>query len=277
MHDAVKYISRCYDDGVKQFDDVFMSKLNRVLQGIDSGAISIAFKESGAWKVNEDAKKAILMMFQAFNCCSMTLPSTNQDYSHKYYDKIPLKFASWTDNDFFDSGIRCVPGSIVRYTAHVEKGVVLMPSFVNVGAHVGSGTMIDTWATVGSCAYIGKNCHISGGTGIGGVLEPIQASPVIIEDDCMIGARSQIVEGVIIERGCVIGTGVFIGSSTRIISRETGEVFYGRVPANSVVVAGSYKVSDNLSMDCAVIAKTVDQATMTKSQRNEILRMHTKA
>ena len=196
------------------------------------------------------------------------------------YDKVPLKFAGWKDADFAKAGFRAVPGTIVRRSAYIAPNVVLMPSFVNVGARVESGTMIDTWVTVGSCAQVGRNCHISGGVGIGGVLEPLQASPVIIEDDCFIGARSEIAEGVVVERGSVISMGVFIGASTKIIDRNTGEVFMGRVPAYSVVVPGNLPPKKAMSdegnplpsLACAVIIKRVDERTRSKTSINELLR-----
>jgi 2,3,4,5-tetrahydropyridine-2-carboxylate N-succinyltransferase len=196
-----------------------------------------------------------------------------ESYPAPFWDKVPLRFEGFDEGDFQKLGARVVPGAIVRAGAHVGKDVVLMPSFVNIGAHVGAGTMVDTWATVGSCAQIGKNCHLSGGAGIGGVLEPLQASPTIIEDDCFIGARAEVVEGVVVEKGSVIGMGVFIGQSTRIYNRATGEVTYGRVPAGSVVVSGSLPSADGkYSLYCAVIVKQVDAKTRAKTSVNELLR-----
>jgi 2,3,4,5-tetrahydropyridine-2-carboxylate N-succinyltransferase len=190
-----------------------------------------------------------------------------------WYDKVPSKFAKWTADDFARAGFRAVPGAIVRHSAHIARGAVLMPSFVNIGANVGEATMIDTWATVGSCAQVGRHCHISGGTGLGGVLEPLQANPVIIEDNCFIGARAEVAEGVIIGEGSVIGMGVFISASTKIVDRATGQIHYGRVPPYSVVVAGSLGGgADRPSLYCAVIVKTVDERTRSKTSINELLR-----
>jgi 2,3,4,5-tetrahydropyridine-2-carboxylate N-succinyltransferase len=201
---------------------------------------------------------------------------------YKFCDKIPLKFSGWTEEDFALRRIRCSPGSIVRRTSYLADGVILMPSFVNVGAYVGPGTMIDTWSTVGSCAYVGANCHISGGVGLGGVLEPVQAMPVIIEDNCIIGARSQIAEGTVVESGSVIAMGVYIGASTRIVDRDTGEVLYGRVPRNSVVVPGTYTPTEGSArgsavgcgIACAVIVKRIDDHTRDQVMLNEILRCY---
>jgi 2,3,4,5-tetrahydropyridine-2-carboxylate N-succinyltransferase len=189
-----------------------------------------------------------------------------------WWDKVPTKFEGWGDNQWRAAGFRAVPGAIVRRSAFIAKGAVLMPSFVNLGAHVGEGTMVDTWATVGSCAQIGKNVHLSGGVGIGGVLEPLQAGPTIIEDDCFIGARSEVVEGCIVREGSVLGMGVFIGQSTKIVDRETGDVTYGEVPAGSVVVAGSMPSKNGVNLYCAVIVKRVDAKTRSKTSINELLR-----
>ena len=189
-----------------------------------------------------------------------------------WWDKVPSKFAGWGDNQWRAAGFRAVPGAIVRRSAFIGKGAVLMPSFVNLGAHVGEGTMVDTWATVGSCAQIGKNVHLSGGVGIGGVLEPLQAGPTIIEDECFIGARSEVVEGCIVREGSVLGMGVFIGQSTKIVDRETGQVMYGEVPAGSVVVAGSMPSKNGVNLYCAVIVKRVDARTRAKTSVNELLR-----
>ncbi len=240
---------------------------------LDSGKARIAEKLDGKWHINEWLKKAILLSFRLND---MSIVNSGD---LKWYDKVPTKFQDWNDEDFKTSGFRAVPGCFVRRSAYIAPDVVLMPSFVNIGAYVDSGTMIDTWATVGSCAQIGKNCHISGGTGIGGVLEPLQANPVIIEDNCFIGARSEIAEGVIVETGSVISMGVFIGASTKIIDRETGEIFMGRVPAYSVVVSGTLPSSKNMadgspspSLYCAVIVKRVDEKTRSKTSINELLR-----
>jgi 2,3,4,5-tetrahydropyridine-2-carboxylate N-succinyltransferase len=238
---------------------------------LDTGQIRVAEKVADKWQVNEWVKKAILLYFRLTENHLM-------DAGIPAFDKIPLKWWNWTEGQFKNAGFRSVPGSIVRYGAHVAKGVVLMPSFVNLGAFVDEGTMIDTWATVGSCAQIGKNCHISGGAGIGGVLEPLQANPVIIEDNCFIGARSEIAEGTIIETGSVISMGVYISASTKIVDRQTGQIYYGRVPAYSVVVPGSMPSSSggnsaiNPLLYCAVIVKKVDEKTRSKTAINELLR-----
>ena len=246
----------------------------QTLAALDAGQIRICEKKDGAWQVNQWIKKAILLSFR-LNDNFLSKQEAITGNALSYFDKVPLKFANWTDADFRKAGFRAVAGAVVRHSAFIAKNVVLLPSFVNLGAYVDEGTMIDTWATVGSCAQIGKNCHISGGTGIGGVLEPLQANPVIIEDDCFIGARSEIAEGVIVEKGSVISMGVYIGASTKIIDRETGEIFYGRVPAYSVVVPGniaSTKGDKNVSLYAAVIVKKVDEKTRSKTSVNELLR-----
>jgi 2,3,4,5-tetrahydropyridine-2-carboxylate N-succinyltransferase len=234
---------------------------------LESGKARVAAPAGKGWEVNQWLKKAVLLYFRVND---MQLV---ESYPAPFWDKVPLRFEGFDEGDFQKLGARVVPGAIVRAGAHVGKDVVLMPSFVNIGAHVGAGTMVDTWATVGSCAQIGKNCHLSGGAGIGGVLEPLQASPTIIEDDCFIGARAEVVEGVVVEKGSVIGMGVFIGQSTRIYNRATGEVTYGRVPAGSVVVSGSLPSADGkYSLYCAVIVKQVDAKTRAKTSVNELLR-----
>jgi 2,3,4,5-tetrahydropyridine-2,6-dicarboxylate N-succinyltransferase len=246
----------------------------QTLARLDSGQIRICEKKDGAWHVNQWIKKAILLSFR-LNDNFLSKQQVVSGNALSYFDKVPLKFANWTEEDFRKAGFRAVAGAVVRYSAFIAKNVVLLPSFVNLGAYVDEGTMIDTWATVGSCAQIGKNCHISGGAGIGGVLEPLQANPVIIEDDCFIGARSEIAEGVIVEKGSVISMGVYIGASTKIIDRESGEIFYGRVPAYSVVVPGSIastKGDKNVSLYAAVIVKKVDEKTRSKTSVNELLR-----
>ena len=247
--------------------------VDATLAALDNGSLRVAEKKGGEWVVNQWIKKAVLLSFRLNDNALVTGPKLG-DLSSAWYDKVPLKFTGWDEARFKDAGFRAVPGSFVRYSAHIAKDVVLMPSFVNVGAYVGEGTMIDTWATVGSCAQIGKHCHISGGTGIGGVLEPLQANPVIIEDNCFIGARSEVAEGVIVEEGSVISMGVFLGASTKIIDRESGEVFYGKVPAYSVVVPGSLpgKTPTSPSLYCAVIVKRVDEKTRSKTSINELLR-----
>ena len=239
-----------------------------VVSALESGKARVAEPNSdGTWRVNEWLKKAVLLYFR---CNDMTLVEAEPA---PYWDKVPLRFEGFDAADFREVGARVVPGAVVRRGAHIGKDVVLMPSFVNIGAHVGAGTMVDTWATVGSCAQVGARCHLSGGAGIGGVLEPLQASPTIIEDDCFIGARSEVVEGVVVERGSVIGMGVFIGQSTRIYNRMTGEISYGRVPAGSVVVSGQLPSADGkYSLYAAVIVKQVDAKTRSKTSINELLR-----
>jgi 2,3,4,5-tetrahydropyridine-2-carboxylate N-succinyltransferase len=237
------------------------------LGGLDRGELRVAEPSANGWKVNEWLKKAVLLSFRL---------NDNRviDAGHaRFYDKVPLKYSTYTAEQFARSGTRVVPGAIVRRGAYVAADVVLMPSFVNIGAYVDRGAMIDTWATVGSCAQIGRDVHLSGGAGIGGVLEPLQAAPTIIEDNCFIGARSEIVEGVVVERGSVIAMGVYIGASTRIYDRYTGAISYGRVPAGSVVVAGNLPASNGAySLYCAVIVKKVDEKTRAKTSLNELLR-----
>jgi 2,3,4,5-tetrahydropyridine-2-carboxylate N-succinyltransferase len=236
---------------------------------LDSGAARVAQKGSDGWTVNQWLKKAVLLSFRL----NPMAPIAGGPGGAFWFDKVPSKFLGWSENAFGAAGFRAVPGAIVRRGAFIGKGAVLMPSFVNIGAHVGENSMIDTWATVGSCAQIGANVHISGGTGIGGVLEPLQAGPVIVEDDCFIGARSEVAEGVVVEQGAVISMGVFIGASTKIVDRATGEVMYGRVPAYSVVVPGTLPAKDGgPSLACAVIVKRVDAQTRSKTGINELLR-----
>ena len=250
------------------------------LKNLDSGKLRVAEPIGNSqWKVNQWLKKAVLLSFKIndMDVISGGPKSLNNSPSN-WWDKIPSKFSGWDKNEFKAAGFRAVPGSVVRHSAFIAPSVVLMPSFVNIGAYVDSGSMIDTWATVGSCAQIGKNVHISGGAGIGGVLEPIQAGPVIIEDDCFIGARSEVAEGVVVETGAVLSMGVFVGASTKVIDRNTGEIFVGRVPAYSVVVPGSLPGkqlpdgSQGPSLYCAVIVKKVDAQTRSKTSVNELLR-----
>ena len=248
-----------------------INAINNIIENLDNGSLRIANSEKGNWAVNEFAKKAILLYFRIND---MKLIDGGPNNS-KWWDKIDSKFSSWDEDNFKNAGFRAVPGSIVRYGSFVGKGCVLMPSFINVGAYVDQSTMVDTWATIGSCAQIGKNCHISGGAGIGGVLEPLQASPVIIEDNCFIGARSEVAEGVIVRQGSVISMGVFLTASTPIYNRETGKTLYGEVPEYSVVVPGSMpskNVSSDANLSCAVIVKTVDEKTRSKTSINELLR-----
>lgn len=247
---------------------------------LDSGLVRVAEPlGSHQWQVNQWLKKAILLSFRLNDMVVIEGGSLHPDAGASvWWDKVPSKFSGWDAERFKNAGFRAVPGSIVRHSAYIAPSVVIMPSFVNLGAYVGSGTMVDTWATVGSCAQIGKNVHISGGAGIGGVLEPLQAGPVIIEDDCFIGARSEVVEGVVVEQGAVLSMGVFIGASTKIINRVTGEVHMGRVPAYSVVVPGAMPGkpladgSPSPSLSCAVIIKQVDERTRSKTSVNELLR-----
>ncbi len=248
-----------------------INAINNIIENLDNGSLRIANSEKGNWAVNEFAKKAILLYFRIND---MKLIDGGPNNS-KWWDKIDSKFNSWGEDNFKNAGFRAVPGSIVRYGSFVGKGCVLMPSFINIGAYVDQSTMVDTWATIGSCAQIGKNCHISGGAGIGGVLEPLQASPVIIEDNCFIGARSEVAEGVIVRQGSVISMGIFLTASTPIYNRETGKTLYGEVPEYSVVVPGSMpskNVSSDANLSCAVIVKTVDEKTRSKTSINELLR-----
>ncbi len=240
-----------------------------VLADLDSGKLRVASRigDTQQWETHQWLKKAVLLSFRLEDNVLM------DDGVTKYFDKVPPKFANYTEADFKAGGFRVVPNAIVRRGSYIAKNAVLMPSYVNIGAHVGEGTMVDTWATVGSCAQIGKNVHLSGGVGIGGVLEPVQAGPTIIGDNCFIGARSEVVEGVVVEDNCVISMGVYIGQSTKIYDRETGEVFYGRVPAGSVVVSGNLPSKDgSYSLYCAVIVKKVDAKTLGKVGINELLR-----
>ena len=226
--------------------------------------------QGSSWQVNQWLKKAVLLSFRLNDMEIIN----NSAGDGNWWDKVPSKFSGWTEKEFSTAGFRAVPNCVVRHSAYIAPGAVLMPSFVNLGAYVGENSMIDTWATIGSCAQIGKNCHISGGVGIGGVLEPLQADPVIIEDNCFIGARSEIVEGVIVEQGSVVSMGVYIGQSTRIFDRTTGEVSYGRIPAGSVVVSGNLPSEDgSYSLYCAVIVKRVDEKTRSKVGINELLRV----
>lgn len=241
--------------------------IEEVLTGLNSGDLRVAEKIDGAWFTHQWIKKAVLLSFRIRDNEVMA------DGYNRYYDKVDNKFAHYTEADFKAGGFRVVPPATARHGSYIAKNVVLMPSYVNIGARVDEGTMVDTWATVGSCAQIGKNVHLSGGVGIGGVLEPVQAGPTIIEDDCFIGARSEVVEGVIVEAGSVISMGVYLGQSTKIFDRETGEVTYGRIPAGSVVVSGNLPAKDgSYSLYCAVIVKKVDAKTRSKVGINALLR-----
>jgi 2,3,4,5-tetrahydropyridine-2,6-dicarboxylate N-succinyltransferase len=248
-------------------DAITKEAILQTIEMLDNGSLRVAQKNDGEWQVNQWVKKAVLLYFRINENAAIEVPG------NCYYDKVPLKYADYTAERFKHDGVRAVPGSIVRKGSYISKDVVLMPSFVNIGGYVGEGTMVDSWVTVGSCAQVGKHVHLSGGVGIGGVLEPLQANPTIIEDNCFIGARSEIVEGVIVGEGSVISMGVFISQSTRIYDRTTGEIFMGRVPAGSVVVSGSLpSKTGNCSLYAAVIVKHVDAKTLGKTGCNELLR-----
>jgi 2,3,4,5-tetrahydropyridine-2-carboxylate N-succinyltransferase len=248
-------------------DPALRAAVEECLAGLDMGTLRVAEQRDGRWVVNQWLKQAVLLSFRLTDNRVIEAGQT------RFFDKVPLKYANHDAEQFRRGGARVVPGAVVRRGAYIAPDVVLMPSFVNIGAYVDQGTMVDTWATVGSCAQIGKRVHLSGGAGIGGVLEPLQAAPTIIEDDCFIGARSEVVEGVIVERGSVLGMGVYLGQSTRIYDRETGEIHYGRVPAGSVVVAGNLPSKDGkYSLYCAVIVKKVDDKTRSKTSLNDLLR-----
>ncbi|MBM4206650.1 MAG: 2,3,4,5-tetrahydropyridine-2,6-dicarboxylate N-succinyltransferase [Gammaproteobacteria bacterium] len=241
--------------------------INEALALLDSGKARVAEKINGDWVTHQWLKKAVLLSFRINENKMMDGGNT------RYYDKVDCKYASFSEDDFAKAGVRVVPNAVARKGSYIAPGAILMPSYVNIGAYVDSGTMVDTWVTVGSCAQIGKNVHLSGGVGIGGVLEPVQANPTIIGDNCFIGARSEVVEGVIVEDGCVISMGVYIGQSTKIYNRMTGEITYGRIPAGSVVVSGNLPSSDGkYSLYCAVIIKQVDEKTRSKTGINELLR-----
>ncbi len=243
------------------------SAVEQAINMLDAGTARVAEKTTGEWVVNQWLKKAVLLSFKINE--NRVIEGGNT----RYYDKVEAKFATHSPEDFVKGGVRIVPNAVARHGSYIAPGAILMPSFVNIGGYVDSGTMVDTWASVGSCAQIGKNVHLSGGVGIGGVLEPLQAGPTIIEDDCFIGARSEIVEGVIVEKGAVISMGVYIGQSTKIFNRMTGEITYGRVPAGSVVVPGNLPSKcGTYSLYCAVIIKQVDERTRSKTGLNELLR-----
>ncbi len=266
-------------DNLNFSDDKIKKQILEVLELLDSGSVRVCEKKKDSWITNEWLKKAILLSFKALdnNIFSSGISNARRG-QYSWFDKVFLKTSGWVEDEWTKRNFRSVPGAIIRYSSFISENVVLMPCFVNLGAYVDSGTMIDTWATVGSCAQIGKNVHISGGAGIGGVLEPLQANPVIIEDNCFIGARSEIAEGVVVKEGCVISMGVYIGASTKIIDRETGEIFYGTIPPYSVIVPGSLpgkKLKDGStgpSLYCAVIVKKVDAKTRSKTSINDLLR-----
>lgn len=292
LESCQKIIDQAWDyretlKGGENIDPSLKEAISCVMSSLDQGFLRVCEKKwvsekEPEWFVHQWVKKAMVLSFR-LNPQRLFVGGPTQDegqvsqgipQGNTWYDKIPLKTDGWTERHFQEAGFRSVPGALVRYSAFIDRDVVLMPSFVNVGARVGRGTMVDTWATVGSCAQIGSNCHISGGAGIGGVLEPLQANPVIIEDNCFIGARSEIVEGVIVEEGAVISMGVFLGASTKIVYRDTGEIIYGRVPAYSVVVPGTLpgKTPEAPHLACAVIVKQVDAQTRSKTSLNELLR-----
>ncbi len=277
MSDLETAIEQAFEarDTVTPASDDVRKIVDAALELLDTGKARVAEPDGkGGWKVNQWLKKAVLLSFRLNDNVVMEYASAGAPA----FDKVPLKFEGWGENRFRDAGIRVVPGAVVRRSAFIARGVVLMPSFVNLGAHVGENTMVDTWATVGSCAQIGANCHISGGAGIGGVLEPLQANPVVIEDNCFVGARAEVAEGVIVCEGSVLAMGVFLGASTKIVDRATGEIHIGRVPPYSVVVPGALPgkpLADGTpgpSLYCAVIVKTVDAQTRSKTGINELLR-----
>jgi 2,3,4,5-tetrahydropyridine-2-carboxylate N-succinyltransferase len=275
-------LAKTIDDAFEKRDGItpktrgpIRKAVEQALDLLDSGKMRVAEKQAeGNWKVNQWLKKAVLLSFR-LNDMSVIKGGPGKAV---WWDKVPSKFDAWTAAKFRKAGFRAVPGSIVRHSAHIAPGVILMPSFVNLGGYVDSGTMVDTWVTVGSCAQIGKNVHLSGGVGIGGVLEPLQAGPVIIEDNCFIGARSEVVEGVIVREGAVLGMGVYLGQSTKIVDRETGKIYHGEVPPYSVVVSGTMpgkklpNGEPGPNLYCAVIVKRVDEKTRSKTSINELLR-----
>jgi len=274
-------LQKTIDDAWEERGDIGLDTMGDVrdaveaaLDRLDSGQARVAEKTNGQWQVNQWLKKAVLLSFRLNDMATISGGADGANW----FDKVPSKFAGWDEARFRDAGFRAVPNCTVRRSAYIAPGVILMPSFVNLGAYVDTGTMVDTWVTVGSCAQIGKNCHLSGGVGIGGVLEPLQADPVIIEDNCFIGARSEVVEGVIVEEGSVLSMGVFISASTKIIDRASGDVSFGRVPAYSVVVPGAMPGkplpdgSPGPGLYCAVIVKRVDEKTRSKTSINDLLR-----
>ena len=271
MQDLIEIIERGFersgqmDDAAEQV--LLADSVQQAIALLDAGEARVAEKTDGDWQVNQWLKKAVLLSFRLAD------NGVIEGAHSKFYDKVAMKYSDYSEDDFKRDGVRVVPDAIVRRGAYVASDVVLMPSYVNIGAYVDSSTMVDTWATVGSCAQIGKNVHLSGGVGIGGVLEPIQAGPTIIEDNCFVGARSEVVEGVIVEQGSVLSMGVYIGQSTRIYDRETEEISYGRIPAGSVVVPGSLPSKNGkYSLYCAVIVKHVDEKTRSKTSLNDLLR-----
>ena len=269
MKDLETIIENAFDNRAQGFDDrsTIETAVDRAIDLLDSGAARVAEQRDGTWQVNQWLKKAVLLSFGLKDNAMV------EGKHSRFYDKVPMKYANYSAQQFLADGVRVVPDAIVRRGAYIAPDVVLMPSYTNIGAYVDSATMVDTWATVGSCAQIGKNVHLSGGVGIGGVLEPVQAGPTIIEDNCFIGARSEVVEGVIVGAGSVISMGVYLGQSTKIYDRETGLVSYGHIPPGSVVVAGNLPAADGThSLYCAVIVKQVDEKTRAKTSLNDLLR-----
>ncbi len=269
LKNSINEIWKQKEKGKKKFSKKDTSIILETIKNLDCGKIRVSDKIKGKWVLNQWIKKAVLLSFQV----------TDQKLIHNgpgksfWWDKVPSKFEGWKKKDFVKANFRIVPNAVVRRGSFIDKDAVIMPSFINIGANVGCATMIDTWATVGSCAQIGKNCHISGGAGIGGVLEPLQSSPVIIEDNCFIGARSEVAEGVIVEEGSVLSMGVYISASTKIVDRKTGKIFYGKIPKYSVVVPGSFTdKKSKVNLYCAVIVKTVDEKTRSKTSINDLLR-----
>ena len=269
LKDGINDIWKNKERGKKITSKKEVNIIMDTIKNLDNGKVRVTEKIKGKWVLNQWVKKAVLLSFQV---TEQKLIANGPGKSF-WWDKVPSKFEGWKKKDFTKSNFRIVPNAVVRKGSFIDKDAVIMPSFINIGAYVGSATMIDTWATVGSCAQIGKNCHISGGAGIGGVLEPLQSSPVIIEDNCFIGARSEVAEGVIVEEGSVLSMGVYISASTKIVERKTGKVFYGKIPKYSVVVPGSFNdKKSKVNLYCAVIVKTVDEKTRSKTSINELLR-----
>ena len=269
LKNSINDIWKKKEQGKKIVSKKDVNIIMETINNLDSGKIRVTEKINGKWNLNQWVKKAVLLSFQVTD---QKLIANGPGKSF-WWDKVPSKFEGWKKKDFANAKFRIVPNAVVRKGSFIDKNAVIMPSFINIGAYVGSATMIDTWSTVGSCAQIGKNCHISGGAGIGGVLEPLQSSPVIIEDNCFIGARSEVAEGVIVEKGSVLSMGVYISASTKIVERKTGKVFYGKIPKYSVVVPGSFNdKKSKVNLYCAVIVKTVDEKTRSKTSINELLR-----
>lgn len=270
MEEMKKIIENAWDNisNINSSDSEIVSTVDKVISALDSGKVRVAEKINNDWTVNEWVKKAVLISFRINDNELLNGPYTS------WFDKVKGKTTEWDQTQWSEAGFRMVPNGVVRKGSFVGKNCVLMPSFINIGAYVDQGTMVDTWSTVGSCAQIGKNCHLSGGVGIGGVLEPLQASPVIIEDNCFIGARSEVAEGVIVREGSVLSMGVYLGASTKVINRESGEIVYGEIPPYSVVVPGNLpnKDSSKPGLYCAVIVKTVDEQTRSKTSINDLLR-----